>query len=50
MIPQFRQDAAHIDLFLHTHVTAHQSKAMGALHKPLAEELQKKVESVSILI
>lgn len=49
MISQFRQDAAHIYLFSHTHVTAHQSKAMGALDKPLVEELQKKVKRVSVL-
>lgn len=30
-------------------VTVHQCKAMGALHKPLVEELQKKVKSVSVL-
>lgn len=52
MISQFREDAAHIDLFLYTHVKAHpehQCKAVGALHKPLVEEFQKKVKSVSVL-
>lgn len=32
----------------HDSAPEHQYKAMGALHKPLVEELQKKVKSVSV--
>lgn len=50
MISQFRQDAAHIDLFLHTHVTPHQSTSARPWGHCTNHLLKSSRKSVSVLL